>query len=205
MKTRLIGDIHGMFVNYKEIAEGAEKSIQIGDFGIGFNNSLWHENVNEFHATGDHRFIRGNHDHPTMCRTEMAGYISDGTIENDIMFIGGAWSIDQMYRREGSDWWADEELSIEELNMMIDVYTTTRPRIMITHDFPTSIASTLFLSKYDKQYKTRTAEAFEQMLQIHQPELWVAGHWHMSVDKKINNTRFICLNELEYLDIDLGD
>jgi hypothetical protein len=58
----------------------------------------------------------GNHDNPYMCKQDMVGYISDGTVEGDVMYIGGAWSIDNpvappgWYRRTaGFDWWFDEE------------------------------------------------------------------------------------------------
>ena len=115
--TRLIGDIHGHFYDYQahSIEDFDGPTVQIGDFGIGFGQSdYWHESINNFHADGRHRFIRGNHDNPTVCKQDMTGYIADGTVEDDVMFIGGAWSIDNpvappgWYRRTaGYDWWDD--------------------------------------------------------------------------------------------------
>jgi hypothetical protein len=77
--TRLIGDIHGQVYDYKAYAidnfEGP--TIQIGDFGIGFGQGdYWHESVDAFHVAGGHRFIRGNHDNPALCKT-MKGWIKD--------------------------------------------------------------------------------------------------------------------------------
>ncbi len=218
--TRIIGDIHGNFNEYSFYNLGVgrtrhmgdpvppERSVQVGDFGIGFYSPYWHESVNDWMKvhTG-HRFIRGNHDNPAMCKN-MAGYIADGTVENDVMYIGGAWSIDHAYRTEGVDWWRDEELSIDELNKLVDVYKTVKPRVMITHDCPTQVAWDMFLFRGDglaggQQIKTRTAEALQAMWEYHQPEEWYFGHWHITRDTTLHDTKFQCLGELDFIDVDL--
>ena len=208
MTTRLIGDIHGKFDRYREIADVDYPTVQVGDFGVGFGGQYWHDTVNEFHSSGQHRFIRGNHDDPQRCRTEMTGYIADGTVENDVMYIGGAWSIDHKHRIPGVDWWEDEELSYSELETLIDVYAATRPRVMITHDCPTTVAYHMFIRGGKSlggnvQILTRTGEAFQTMFEIHQPEVWVFGHWHVSKRQEINGTEFICLGELDYIDLEI--
>jgi len=217
-KTRLIGDIHGMFNDYQTYSIGnfEGKTIQVGDFGIGFGQSdYWVENVNSFHSNGTHRFIRGNHDNPSMCKSEMVGYIPDGTIENDVMFIGGAWSIDGpdaapgWYRRtEGVDWWADEQCSDEQFYRFLDIYSVVKPRVMITHDCPRRISKEMFFNTgivKGVEYKTKTAQAFDAMLEIHQPDYWFFGHWHHTMHHKYGNTTFMCLGELAYIDVDLSD
>jgi len=214
MTTRIIGDTHGKWYDYQLITNpnigNVESSIQVGDFGIGFSGEYWHGRVNDFHTENpNHRFIRGNHDNPEMCKTEMVGYIPDGTIENDVMFIGGAWSIDQEWRVKDQDWWEDEELSYEELDRLINVYEVMKPRIMITHDCPTIAAYEMFV-KHGKtlagtnQFKTRTAEAFQAMFEIHQPEFHFFGHWHQTKKEIINGTTFHCLGECDFIDFDLN-
>ena len=216
--TRIIGDIHGKIYDYRSYAlvSGVrarhivepERSIQVGDFGIGFFSPFWHEKEIEWQKEHpQHRFIRGNHDDPAMCKT-MPGYIEDGTVEGDVMFIGGAWSIDHEWRTPGLDWWPDEELSYSELDKLVTKYGQAKPRVMITHDCPTSVAWEMFLSKGlglgdNKQIKTRTGEAFQAMFEIHQPELWVYGHWHNTRKTNINGTEFQCLGELDYVDVEL--
>jgi hypothetical protein len=210
--TRLIGDIHGMVNDYKAYAidkfEGP--TIQIGDFGIGFGQGdYWHESVDDFHTRGGHRFIRGNHDDPAICKT-MPGYIPDGRVEGHTMFVGGAWSIDHAWRTAGVNWWADEECSIEQFNQIIDTYAVVRPRVMITHDCPTQAAIDIFQRRgllwggsEAKLENTRTATALQAMFEIHQPDFWFFGHWHHTVHQKIGNTHFQCLGELDYIDFDL--
>jgi hypothetical protein len=135
----------------------------------------------------------------------MVGCIADGSVENDMMFIGGAWSIDHAWRVEGIDWWRDEELSIQELNDLIEVYGDLKPKVMVTHDAPTNATYEMFVSKGlalgDKQINTRTGDAFQTMFEIHQPELWVFGHWHVTKSQVINGTKFQCLAELDYIDV----
>lgn len=217
--VRLVGDIHGNFNEYsfytlevgryRHMSDPAppEYSVQVGDFGIGFYTPYWHESVNDWMKKNPgHRFIRGNHDYPAMCKT-MAGYIDDGTIEGDVMYIGGAYSIDKEWRTPGLDWWPDEELSYQELDKIGTKYCLMKPRVIITHDCPTSVAWEMFISKGDAfpgpQIKTRTGEAFQSMFEFHQPELWVFGHWHNTRNFTLNGTKFQCLGEMDYIDVEL--
>ena len=200
---RFIGDIHGDLHNYSRMISDAPESVQVGDFGIGF--IVNEEVVDELHADGRHKFIRGNHDDPDRCKKRV-GYIPDGTfdVEKSIMYIGGAWSIDSSMRTPGLNWWADEELSIPELARMHELMVYHKPRVLVTHDCPTSIALDFFIAgTRKKQYKTRTAEALEGMFQRHRPETWVFGHWYEDVDRVVNGTRFICLGINSYIDLEV--
>lgn len=217
-KTRVVGDIHGAFNEYdvfilntsgmRHRGDAAERSIQVGDFGIGFFTPYWHESVRDWmRANPTQRFIRGNHDDPAMCKT-MPGYIPDGTVEGDIMYMGGAWSIDHALRTEGVDWWADEELSMQELEVMIDVYRTTKPRVMFTHDCPEQIAWDMFISRGNAwggktQFKTRTGQALQSMWEYHQPEMWFFGHWHETRDLTLNGTKFQCVGEMDAVEVEI--
>jgi hypothetical protein len=213
--TRIIGDIHGMLHDYQVYSIGDFKgpTIQVGDFGIGFSGGYWHERVNELHADGTHRFIRGNHDKPSLCKSEMVGYISDGTVENDVMLIGGAWSIDNpdappgWYRRTPDvDWWADEECSDEEFRQFADTYAIMQPRVMITHDCPWKVSKEMFFNSgllTGVHYPTRTGAFFDTLMDIHQPDEWYFGHWHTTMQHKYGRTMFQCIGELDYVDVEL--
>lgn len=41
------------------------------------------------------------------------------------------------------------------------------------------------------------------MFEMHQPRIWLFGHWHFDFDGVIDGTRFICLGELSYRDLDV--
>jgi predicted phosphodiesterase len=54
--------------------------------------------------------------------------------------------------------------------------------------------------RYNK-FNTRTGLALQAMFEIHQPEVWLFGHWHINKVQKIGATNFICLAELSFIDI----
>ena len=213
--TRIVGDIHGLFNDYKmySIDKFEGPHIQIGDFGVGFGQSdYWHENVDAYMTASSGRFIRGNHDNPAVCKT-LKSWIPDGRVENDVMFIGGAWSIDNpdappgWYKRtKDYDWWADEECSDNQFAHFLDVYKAAKPRVMITHDCPHNIADDMFWKSgllKGPRYNTRTGDFLQKLLDIHQPESWVFGHWHHSMQYKYGNTLFQCIGILDHIDMEL--
>jgi predicted phosphodiesterase len=209
-KTRLIGDCHGLkydlAIILDALPEYITQVIQVGDMGVGFGQGdYWHEDLDLMLKAANARWIRGNHDNPKTCR-EMQTWIADGTVENDWMFVGGAWSIDYAWRAKGVSWWEDEELSYAQLEHVIGTYDMVQPRVMITHDIPHSVATQLFFAEGRPlhgraQYKTRTGAALDTMFGLHKPDLHVFGHWHYDVDEVIDGTRFICLNELSIADV----
>ena len=201
----LMGDIHGpaKFPALREAAEGPLPVIQIGDFGFGFGGDFDRE-AEAFLADSDGRvrFIRGNHDDPAVCR-RMPGFIEDGTVEGETMFIGGAWSMDWRIRKRGVNWWPDEEVTQEEFDRLLGVYRETRPKAMVTHDGPDSTFGRMF--GYDRLFDTRTGRMLSRFLNAHQPEIWVFGHHHRSVefDDELTGTLFRCLGEGETMEIEL--
>jgi hypothetical protein len=197
---RFIGDIHGNFDAYIALIQGVEESIQCGDMGIGFDDK-------ELPILDKkHGFIRGNHDNPAVCRKHPNWY-SDGLFDEEwgIFFVGGAWSIDWKWRQDRMShggpaiWWNDEECSARQLYEIIDWYEEKKPDIMVTHDCPTIAAMALDSShSWDK---SRTRTAFDSMFEIHKPNLWIHGHHHVSKINDIKGTRFICLDEFNFIDI----
>jgi hypothetical protein len=217
-KIRFVGDVHGRFEQYKKIIVGVPRSIQVGDMGVGFRriggprDGDFYEQPHYAVVHGDHRFIRGNNDSPDACR-KLSQWISDGHIEDRVMFVGGALSIDRELRREGYNWWPDEELSAAELNRIVALYVERKPRVMVTHDCPEEVASMVLtriplLGPGKRDFPSRTRYAFQAMWSAHAPQIWIFGHYHMSFDQVLHGgresgTRFIGLAELEHRDIDL--
>lgn len=183
-----IGDVHMKFSKYMELISNMDKSVQVGDFGIGFPNVPYPEKYNL-----NHRFIRGNHDNPEVCFNH-PNCIKDGTFENDMFFVGGAFSVDYRKRVEGFDWWEKEEISYQQASEILEVYEAAKPSVVVTHDCP-SIVMVAFNNI------TRTRQLLDAMFDIHQPDVWVFGHHHESIEKTIKKTFFKGLNELEIFQI----
>jgi predicted phosphodiesterase len=214
---RIIGDVHGSKYQYESIANlftnaNISGSIQVGDMGVGFSQSdHWHESLNTFMTDNNARMIRGNHDNPDMCRGQMVNCIADGFVENNVMYVGGAWSIDRDYRTPGVNWWAAEELSAEQMDQVFGTYCVAKPDVMITHDCPTLAAYHMFvrsgLRTYGGStlYLTRTGELFQRMFEVHQPKFWFHGHWHHTVERDIDGTHFHCLGEFDWVDFDFAN
>jgi Icc-related predicted phosphoesterase len=118
--------------------------------------------------------------------------------EFEIYYIGGAYSIDWTYRVEGVSWWNDEELSQAELRKVIDHVLEIKPHTIISHDCPQSILTEMFNII---PIGTRTGQAFDAIFEKHQPDIWIFGHHHRDITQEINNTKFICLDELSTLEI----
>jgi len=206
--VRFVGDIHGDFGQYSCLVENADASVQIGDYGLGFNKGVDSEMKSWGGKNPQHKFIRGNHDNPQVAKT-FPNYISDGSYypQNQIMYIGGAWSIDYARRTEGRDWWFDEECSSQDFRSFYKTYTTFKPRTMVTHDAPLEIPELTGLldPAYGGQVETRTGLYLQYMFNAHKPETWIFGHWHKSLDYTYKGTRFICLGINESLDWELED
>ena len=181
-----IGDIHGQFDAYhKIIKQLCRPTLQLGDFGLGFNvDHKFHDDE----AYPRNRFIRGNHDNPAVCRQKKS-YLGDYGVFGGTFYASGAFSVDRVWRRAGVDWWADEELSSDELEKAVDLYAATNPDVVATHDAPYCV--------YDRLVSTpnpsRTTMAFNKMLRHWEPKVWVFGHHHASFDFRVGVTRFIGL------------
>ena len=204
-KTTFIGDCHGKFNRYNTILKNStHPTIQVGDMGVGFFSPYGIPSENPPYdrmVEGGHRFIRGNHDNPNVCKKHTQ-WIPDGTIEGDVMFIGGGLSIDREFRNLNESYWEDEELSITEFFDLTDKYLEAKPCVMVTHDCPETVAHHLFKTMKLND-PSRTRQAFESMWQMHKPELWVFGHWHDHRNVEIMGTRFVCLGELQTAEVDL--
>lgn len=197
-KIRFIGDIHGDLYEWYRIIHGVSHSVQVGDFGVGFQPIPDPQNISL-----NHKFIRGNHDDPKACRLS-SRWIEDGHYDpkHDIMYVGGAYSIDKQFRTPMINWWPDEELSYPEFQRVIDSYENLKPSIMVTHDCPTSISNEMF--NPSQRIPNITSQALDIMFSLYQPKLWLFGHWHVSKVCVINGTRFICLGINSFIDIEVN-
>jgi hypothetical protein len=205
MKLHIIGDVHGMFEEYyiPMLAQiGEEPSIQLGDMGHGFPNTILPV------LPKQHRFIRGNHDNPEPCRKH-PNYLGDfGYIEEwGLFYISGALSVDKEYRIEGVSWWEEEELFMREANAALKLYEETKPRVVLSHDCPEIAKIKLLIYKQGSPHiwniPSRTNQLLQAMFDIHQPSTWYFAHYHISRTFSIHNTLFKCLNEVEKTTIDV--
>ncbi len=203
--TVFIGDVHGKYGAYETIMKHNKNTIQIGDMGVGFRRydgwnagSYYPNPPYDKMVEGGHRFIRGNHDNPSVC-SRHTQWIADGSVEGEMMFVGGAYSVDKDFRVEDFSWWPDEELSHKDFELVQETFKKHKPRIMVTHDCPAEVVPAIHTKSLFGM--SRTQHYLQECFAAHQPDIWIFGHHHKSFRYKINGTLFICLNELETTDI----
>lgn len=210
MRLHLIGDVHGKINQYQAIIHKipmGERSLQLGDMGLGFAG------VDLPAMLSDHKFIRGNHDAPAQCRAH-PNYLSDYGYDwlTGVFHIAGACSIDRAWRIPNVSWWADEELSDGELKEAIEYFESVKPKIVVSHECPSSVTHAMFGELRGDYYgaKTncagsRTALALQAMFSAWQPEQWYFAHYHQDRRIKMNGTEFFCLAELSVKTIEVPD
>jgi len=196
---KVIGDVHGKFFAYWEKIKQSQYSIQLGDFGFA---SDWYRLIGNKINSDNHKIIPGNHEDYYGIRNEYTFGKDYGDVNwhgLNFFFVRGAYSVDYNLRTIGLSWWPQEELSYQEFNKAIDLYESKRPEIMLSHDGPGEIASTLNKRPY---IKNRTGDALYRMFELHKPKIWIFSHWHYNTFETIDGTFFVVLDELSDIEYD---
>ena len=200
-KLRIIGDVHGYFALYEDIANGADHSIQLGDFGF---KPEWNKLIFSKLSSDNHKIIPGNHDDYDFIKSPKASAYTFGKDYGmqqfqgwNFFFIRGAYSIDKNMRIPYRSWWPEEQLTPVQFAKAFDEYEEAKPKIILSHDAPSTIIQKMFGRKSINNHTSECLNAFLD----HKPDLWIFGHWHESKIMKIGGTEFICLNELEFIDL----
>ena len=203
MNITFIGDPHGKIDDLVRIVTTAYNSkprsqcICVGD--LGFKRQVEQIRV-QLGLYSEHFFcVPGNHDYiPWKDKWPYLGdyhYFPD----ESIFTVRGADSIDKIHRIEGHDWFANEELTYQEGLLAYDEYVKVKPRIVVSHDCPQTVMTSLF--GYTE--KSTTRQLLEAMFEAHKPELYIFGHHHRNKDVNILGTRFVCLAELEIMKLEI--
>jgi predicted phosphodiesterase len=191
----LVGDIHGKYKRMHEIIREKNKHeyiVALGDVGFDFS-TLDNVDPDKFKIVG------GNHDNYDKI-INIPHYLGDYgyTTLNGISFYfyRGAYSIDRQYRTIGIDWWEDEQNDIETFMKARELYREIKPDIFLAHDCPDFMVPE-YIGPYAKRYENITGWALGELYKIHQPKLFIHGHYHVSKTTQYGDTKFVCLNELE--------
>jgi len=180
---------------YFNIVRGLKQpTIQIGDFGFKEEHEWFLENVD----CAQHKVLFGNHDYMPMVHEKHSMGHFQFIPELGLMTIRGAASIDKDRRiAEGDEWFPDEELTEEQCAEVIAMVEQYKPRIIVSHDCPNEVA----LQMTGRSIRSLTDQMLQVCFIMHQPDLWVYGHFHRHFEMQLNRTKFVCLGELELLEI----
>ena len=211
MGITVIGDVHGRFDSYKSVIQNCDHSVQIGDMGF---NYIALRDVDPLR----HRFFGGNHDNYKDYDDVPHALGHYGVrIVNDVefFFVRGAFSVDIAYRLAGDHgnmsgydaWFHQEELKYSEMVRCQSEYGRLKPKIVFSHTAPQHMIRDNFNTDLlirlglGHDFVSNTSDFLQRLFEIHQPDLWVFGHFHKNVKDTINGTEFVCLPELGTLEI----
>lgn len=94
--------------------------------------------------------------------------LNDG---RNVLFIGGALSIDKAWRTPGDSWFAQETISQKDIFELPDVQVD----IVISHTAPQSFPCVDEKVEFEHDC---SRDALDYVLQKYHPKLWYFGHFH---------------------------
>lgn len=214
----IIGDIHGNWSAVKDkISRYDLKNcvlIAAGDIGVGFKHPIKENSVfsklNLFFSQRNIEFlaIRGNHDDPSyfgkvkLSNFELLPDYTYRTFNNKLfLFVGGAISIDRLFRVLNRSWWPNEDFVLHpELVQKCDV--------LITHSAPSWIGpfDKAGISGFcDKDFSLwddckKERYAHDELFKLAQPSRSFAGHFHSSYHAEHNGCMATILAEHEIVE-----
>jgi len=227
-----VGDIHEKWNHLTSLIRkfniADEVLIQVGDFGIGFRSAEKDKRrlryLNKVLKTRNIQLyvVRGNHDNPSFFdgsyedKFPNVHLVRDYQIKTiqgyNVLFIGGAISVDRIDRKEGLDYWEDEVFNFDEEKLEaiegVDIVVThSAPKNVYPHVMGSVVEK---WSKKEKGLKTelikerqKLLDTFEILNKKNNIKTWCYGHFHESYRSKYKNTNFalININEMyEYID-----
>ena len=211
------GDSHGQFdALFRKIEHYDIKDcifISLGDDGFGF---ISHDKQMRQFGLLNNRFkkrniqwmgIRGNHQDPiyhkgldrvVLSHMELLDDYTYKTINDQkFLFVGGAISVDRMYRKEGISYWKNEvfvldESKIEECDVLI---THSAPNFIGPVD-KQNIAS--FCAKDPTLWDECVAErlAHNRLFELAKPKYSYHGHFHVNDARVVDGCKAMIIEEL---------
>jgi predicted phosphodiesterase len=237
-----LGDIHGkLSVIYDYIKRSNLSNItilQVGDFGYGFGNKqLITLNKHIKSKSINLIVLRGNHDNyynhfPELGKSDYKKLSNikflkhfDVLLFNNkkILCIGGATTIDRIERTIDLNYWKQESIRYDGLDLEVNKQFCTTNELkfyehkqnyylknidcVISHTAPEVFHPYLKLESLENRYKNdsklkddliKEGDFLDNVLFLVKPNFWYTGHFHQSVTGIVYNTKFrvLAINEL---------
>lgn len=200
-------DIHGNFTRFfKDLLKYHSncKVFVAGDCGFGFYKLNYYNNILAKYDTMLAKknikvyFMRGNHDNPKYFSEQLIKFdnlrlIKDYEIIDNILFVGGAISIDRMNRVNNKDYWVDEKI-IEKSDVDIN-----NVEIVISHEAPLKanpvISKNVVINDNLLKDINESRVILQNIFDKVNAKKWYYGHYHIFKTENIGNTEITCIPE----------
>ena len=182
-----------------------------GDFGGVWTGDSNDDDVLDYHENKTYTtlFIGGNHENYEALNTypvmkwhgglvhqvrEHVLHLMNGQIfeinGKSFFVMGGATSVDKMYRIEHETWWKEEEPSEEEYKTAFENLGRCGNRVdyILSHTIPETVRKTAFVPlKNFIDYESKVERFLDVILKEVDYDKWFAGHIH--IDRDLTNYR----------------
>jgi hypothetical protein len=214
----VLGDIHGFWKILDRLAEhlGPDDTVvQVGDFGVNseFDTKEYTDYIFE-NINYKLIFIDGNHEHfQTIGRwhknqlTEISPnvfYAPRGLVMelhgNLVGFLGGAESVDKAWRTPGYDWFPEESVQQEDVDLLIQNVDGRQLDILFTHSPPQFVNAANFPPLREEDWGLPLGWIDESAWKVSKaywalkPKKVYCGHMHKVVNH--DNVRILDINEV---------
>lgn len=210
-KIVAVGDLHGDFrwLNKFIARYKPEVLIQCGDFGY-WPRAKWYKRFMKYTGiqAGDTKvyWIDGNHeDHHELAKLtdyeiqpnvfyQPRGSMITLPDGREVLFAGGAYSIDRPVREPGVSWFQDEVLSERDLEKFPD--PNTKVDIVISHTCPNEFyqrGNAQIVAYFGKPVDP-SRESLSWVLDTYKPPKWYYGHWHYHSTGNDKGCEWECLD-----------
>lgn len=196
------GDFHGSFKKVNQFLNKKNEIstiFQCGDFGFWPRerddniSSLKNKDVKIYWCDGNHE------DHESLKKIENneiipnVFYMKRGsvlTLEDgrNVLFIGGAYSIDKLMRTPGRDWFPEELITQKDIYDLPDINID----IVISHTGPRE-----FKVLEKEHYKDPSRDGLSHVLKKYKPKLWYFGHMHLFKQGFVDGCKWTCLSHID--------
>lgn len=216
----IVGDIHGRVEELNRLIQLAEPDIilQVGDFGFWPDVKLKNLNLEKTKIY----WCDGNHEHHDILQPMVnenrdpveivpnCFYMPRGSVKEfngkNIMFLGGADSIDKAWRKPHISWFEQELLTEEDYNFFRQ--KKEKIDIIISHTAPNYFPVERKLGSpkdegnriHKKEDPTR--DILDKAYDLFKPSKWYFGHWHFWDKDVYESCTWTCLDMCPYSEYD---
>jgi Icc-related predicted phosphoesterase len=214
----IVGDIHGDWASLNALIEQHKPDIilQCGDFGF-WPGHIWRDPAKKLKPGSTHiHWIDGNHED----LRELHALVESGkrtlsvdmpnviyqprgsTLElpdgRNVLFAGGAFSVDNAVRLPGRDWFPDHELLTEDDLDNFPDPSQVQIDVVISHTAPREFNVKGLPYEQWPAWWDRTPDPSErvlnEVLRRYQPKQWFLGHFHRFQQDEFDGCKWTALD-----------